>query len=381
MSFKRRGGFTLVELLVVIGIIALLIAILLPSLTKARQQANVVYCQANLRQIGQLIELYAASNNGYMPPVGGFIVTPANMNNNPQYNAAFHWADLLTLIVNPLDVGGAVPASLGGPFPFHPADTAGIFHDVDTPPLAREHIGTTWDVQTSDPNWRNRAGNTCDYMANYRAFGWIVQTLFMYGAADFAMAPWPTSGGALLKPKASFKRASSFSDVWDGPVYIDPLTNMIGAMGPPEGGALQSYGVDGYACFGPYCCCYPVPLQCTNTQGPVISGWDVANGGLNYGMNGEYASPAALGNTYSEGSLNDASSQFPGTVTPTVLKVENSDQTVPGVGGIMGDGQWCECRFRHMSNTIANLLFMDGHVESRLLGNFSSQDYSDNLVK
>jgi prepilin-type N-terminal cleavage/methylation domain-containing protein/prepilin-type processing-associated H-X9-DG protein len=61
-------GFTLVELLVVIGIIALLISILLPALSKSREQANSVKCMSNLRQIASGLFAYCEENKGWVVP-------------------------------------------------------------------------------------------------------------------------------------------------------------------------------------------------------------------------------------------------------------------------------------------------------------------------
>lgn len=67
---KRRQGFTLIELLVVVAIIAILIAILMPSLSNARAQSKAVMCASNLRSVGLAMEIYRNENDGrYVPTV------------------------------------------------------------------------------------------------------------------------------------------------------------------------------------------------------------------------------------------------------------------------------------------------------------------------
>jgi prepilin-type N-terminal cleavage/methylation domain-containing protein/prepilin-type processing-associated H-X9-DG protein len=97
MSRQRaHRGFTLVELLVVIGIIAVLVSMLLPALSRVREHANTTVCLSNLKQIGTAFSLYSTEFAGYIPPYGYRSLT----NPPPTYIAPTSYHTWFTIFVD-----------------------------------------------------------------------------------------------------------------------------------------------------------------------------------------------------------------------------------------------------------------------------------------
>jgi prepilin-type N-terminal cleavage/methylation domain-containing protein/prepilin-type processing-associated H-X9-DG protein len=301
-------GFTLVELLVVIGIISLLISVLLPSLNKARQQASLLSCKSNLHTIGELLQIYVSENNGY---------TPAAWNDINYVTLG----DTLTLLTTKTYAPAPFAGQPAGANQYEPAQDGLIFRDVDTP----------------DANWSPHADS---YVANIRVFGAIVGTGPIWD-------PYKNLGNNGYKQRhlATIQRASSVMMVWCGAADISGGVNYGCYYNFPN-------GLDNYQMYSGHGLCYPSPAQTTyNTN------W--------------YANPISLGDPITTGAA--PSSQIAGSVTPSYLKAANQDYTNSVFGGIGGfDANYM--RFRHLQNTTCNFLFVDGHVESRLLGSVWATD-------
>jgi prepilin-type N-terminal cleavage/methylation domain-containing protein/prepilin-type processing-associated H-X9-DG protein len=128
---RKRTGFTLVELLVVIGIIALLIGILLPTLTRARAQANSVWCMSNLRQMGTGFSMYAQANRNSLPLYYWNGVT------SPNSEGATDWAWLILPYLKRGTIGAYSGTDPGGIW--------ALFKDKDT--VSGSHTAAWYDSE------------------------------------------------------------------------------------------------------------------------------------------------------------------------------------------------------------------------------------------
>jgi prepilin-type N-terminal cleavage/methylation domain-containing protein/prepilin-type processing-associated H-X9-DG protein len=111
---RRREGFTLVELLVVIGIIAVLVALLLLALNQARMQAQTAQCQSNLRQIATALIQYSYDNQGQLIPE---MVESYSGARSQIYPNGFFWANTMVTLGYLKSTQGEKTVQAGYPVP------------------------------------------------------------------------------------------------------------------------------------------------------------------------------------------------------------------------------------------------------------------------
>jgi prepilin-type N-terminal cleavage/methylation domain-containing protein/prepilin-type processing-associated H-X9-DG protein len=171
----NRNGFTLIELLVVIAVIALLMAILVPVLRKARNQARTVACQANLKQWGNIMSLYTQDNEGLIPwrAIDIFLIIFRRHTETTYDREGYSYAGISTegITCCPVARAGSAENADMGTYGFSSRDPGGITVEIREGDTFR-----SWEVIGWDSPFRCSYGLNghfwYDTWISYRNFGW-----------------------------------------------------------------------------------------------------------------------------------------------------------------------------------------------------------------
>jgi prepilin-type N-terminal cleavage/methylation domain-containing protein len=221
---SRPNAFTLVELLVVIGIISLLIAILLPALNKAREQANLIDCQSRLRQMGQALAIYATENNGLLPY--GVIDSGEPWESGAPPSSEFSWWWCFT-------ISQMIQSNLLG--------SDGLVHNLS--PIFRD----TDTITGIDYRWVNH------YTANPRIFpnNNDTDSIALYYDNPPGQVLY---GSQILQRKIASVKPSTAFMIWDAPQVINASDDVGGDNGNAYGVADlmdgNTYAFDSCFCLG-----------------------------------------------------------------------------------------------------------------------------------
>jgi len=273
-----KRGFTLVELLVVIGIIAILIAILLPALNRARQQAYSLQCKSNLRQIGQALFMYASAYDGWIPR------STTQTGPAPEY-----WCELLSPFMGYGLGSGLAP----------------IFTDVDTVPAVNNGFNPYSNGASALP------GVQCHYTPNIRLMPAIPDS-----SADWQ--EYYPNGATTPTTTAKQRKFANVQRSGDVVLVFDAAQMAF------WGGNNAWFVSDG------------------------LDGWK-----WSWGHRYVFQSPQPIFGTID--------------FTEKIMDV-NVDNVTQGIA-----------RYRHVSNTTANFLYVDGHVDSLRYGQLTAANICVNF--